>query len=393
MAFPGIFSSDSGMQGDRIGDFATAIARQVPNGRAALFALTSRMRSEDITDVAKVWFEEKKVTGRGAVTSTGGINSSLTTLTLVDAGQYVPNDILWVETTDEYILVNAVAGNTLTIERGFANTVPAAIANNATLSWVGNAHEEGSDKPIAKNTIGVPKMNYTQIFRNTWNLTGTANAVDHYTGSPLAKSRRECGMFHSEGIEKALLFGKKSIGTRNGKPYRTMDGIRTIISTNLKAQVTDTSYGDLLGWFEQIFSVNVEGQPNERIAFCGNKVITTLQMIAGYISDVSLTVAQGEYGWSIWKWITPYGNVTLLTHPLLAEHPVWTKDLYVLHPGGMVMYYLRRTRTEDTLAGTASRNGQDAEYGVLTTELTMGYTCEATAGLYTGIDTASTTLA
>jgi hypothetical protein len=97
-----------------------------------------------------------------------------------------------------------------------------------------------------------------------------------------------------------------------------------------------------------------------------------------------------EFGMKVMKWMTPFGDISLMTHPMFVQNPIWTKQLLVLHPGAVRLRYLRRTE-EDNNDRSGAREGRDADYGVLTTELTIEYRAERTGGLFTGMDAVSAT--
>jgi len=88
------------------------------------------------------------------------------------------------------------------------------------------------------------------------------------------------------------------------------------------------------------------------------------------------------------KWMTPYGDISLLTHPLMNESHAWRGNMYVLHPGAMRTRYLRKT-AEDPYDANGSRAGVDGDFGVITTEMSCEYKAGMTAGIYTGISTAA----
>jgi hypothetical protein len=120
-------------------------------------------------------------------------------------------------------------------------------------------------------------------------------------------------------------------------------------------------------------------------------VLQVLNLIArtdGNLTQINLVPGQTDFGMKITKWMTPYGDVSLLTHPLFNESPLWTQELMVLHPGALRTRFLRRTH-EDTNDRDGSRAGADSDFGVLTTEMCIEYRSEITGGLFTGIDTAA----
>jgi len=389
MAVKGVFASDQNIQGTKKGDFASAILMQMPTGTATLFGLTSGMQSRDASDTIVTWFEENHLSGRINVTNNAGTG---TTLTVDDATQVVAGQIFLVEASGEYVYVTAVSGSDLTVVRGFAGTTASGIDGSGTakpIQRIATAFEEGSSKPDSFANLGYPRYNYTQIFRTAWDATRTAQNIDFHTGDVVAKNRRDAAMFHSEDIERALWFGRKSIGVKNGQPFRTMDGVATQITTNVKAQSSNTSYIDIRDFLEDVFARNIKGKPNERIAFCGNTVLGVLDTLAMTHGTMNIQPGQTEFGMKINKWMTPFGDITLMTHPLFNESPVWTKNLYVLHPGAMMMRWLRRT-DEDNNDRDGTRAGKDADFGVITSELSVEYGSEITGGIFTGIDTANT---
>src|SRR3546814_17514096 len=79
--------------------------------------------------------------------------------------------------------------------------------------------------PTAVTQQGHPRMNYTQIFRNGWAISGTAKAVKFLTGSKLAHNKKMCASYHAEDMERTFLWGKKTITTLNGKQFRLTDGV------------------------------------------------------------------------------------------------------------------------------------------------------------------------
>lgn len=382
MAVKGVFTSDANITGTRKGDFASAILSLYPTGSATLFALTSGMESADCTDPIVHWFEEEHVTGRQTVV-TGG-NSAATSIVLDSASTYVANTVLLVEETGELVFVTAVSGATLTVERGFAGSTAATISTGHHFQRIGTAFEESSSRPTAVAVTGYARYNYTQIFRNSWDVSRTAKRTQHITGDVVAKNKADCMLFHSEDIERSLWWGKRSHDVRNNRTFRTMDGLTSQIVTNVTAAGSTTSWTQFDTFLQGIFEKNVRGKPNERIAFAGNGALGVLNQIANKNSEIALEVGATTFGLNITKWKTPYGDISLMTHPLFTEHPVFTKQLHVIHPGAMRIRYLSRTST-DAYDKDGTRAGVDGDYGVLTTELTCEYKLEKTGGRITGL--------
>ena len=388
MAVKGVFASDSHITSNRKGSFASALLHLQPTGSAQLLALSSGMQSDDIRSTIDTWFEENHISGRVEITNNAGTGTSFE---VDDASTITVGNTYMVESTGEFVYVDSITGTTVTVTRGFAGTTAQSIDGSGTavgLQRISSAMPEGSDRPTAVANLGYPRFNYVQIFRNAWDVTGTARRVEYHTGDLVAKNRRDASMLHAEDIERALIWGRKHIGVKDSQPFRLMDGINSQISTNVTAQSTNTKWTDLVAFFQDVFSRNIKGQPNERIAYCGNTVLSVLSELARINSQITIQPGETEFGLQVHRIITPFGKVSLMTHPLMNESPLWTKDMYVYHPASVRMKYLRRTH-EDPYDKDGTRAGRDGDFGVFTTECTVVYKGEVTGGIYTGIDTAA----
>ena len=391
MAVKGVFASDQNIVGTRIGDFASSLLVVNPTGSAPMLALTSGMPSRDATDTIVNWFEEVKLTGRTGVSSVNGDGDS-TLITVDDASSYIAGTVLLVEETAEIVLVTSVSGSNLTIQRSIGGTTLTTITTNHNFQRIGNGHEEGSLMPQAVVNLGDVRFNVTQIFRNAWSITGTAKAIRWHTGSQIAKNRADCALFHAEDIERSLIWGVQHIGVLNGQPFRLMDGLvkqSTSHGGTSASQSSNTKWSNLLSHFQSVFAYNIKGKPNERITFCGNSVLTVLNRLAAINSTINMSQGATEFGLRVNKLLTPYGDVSLMTHPLMNENALWTKAMYTWHPGAIMTRYLRRTNIEAYDRNGTRIAGVDADQGVYTTELSVQQMAAQTSGIYTGIDTAA----
>jgi hypothetical protein len=388
----GIFASNQGVVGDRVGDFASAILRIDPTGTALILALSSGMGKTSAGDTIFHWFEDAHQTGRVAIVSGG----TTTTITVADGTAYVPADVLLIEQTGEIVLVGAINGNDLTVTRGMGGTTITSVTNVMFTQNIGNAHPEGAPMPTAQTQNGAPRMNYTQIFRNSWAVTGTAKAVNFRTGNRVAKNKRDCALYHAEAMEKSMIFGRKHVTQINGKPFRMTDGINAQIEQygGLVKTVTDGTtpgnYSSVL--FDEdirkIFSKNVKGQPNERIAIGGDKWLAGINQMAKL--DGTYNIEQGETKWGIkiTEVVTPFGTLKLATHPLFNENPTWQKNLMVLHPGGIRRRMLRETFEEGYDTNGNRIDGVDADQGLMTTEFGVEVGGASTMALLNGFNKA-----
>lgn len=376
MALRGIFTSHQGIVGERNGDFSSAILEYFPTGQAQFFAITAGIPTVGAADTTFHWNEDSHISGRQACTSGG----TSTTVGVADGSFYIPNQILLVEETGEYLFVTNVSNNDLTVIRGMSGTTITSITSSHHVQLVGNAHEEASEKPVAVSQQGTPRSNLVQIYRNAWAISGTAKVIKFRTGDKLARNKRQCAMYHSEDIERSWLYGKKHLGTLNGNQFRMTDGILTqiesfggtVMSAASPVSATPTagrlSSADLGEFIRQVFAVGIKGQPNERISFNGDIVTKVLNDIAKIDGDYTFQSGESQLGINVQKFLTPFGTLKMLTHPMMNENPVWARELYVLHPGGLRKRMLRDTFEENYDKAGLRANGKDADEGLMTTE-------------------------
>jgi len=388
MSVPGVFASHMGIVGTRVGDFASAMLRIDPMGSAPLLALTAGMPNEQATDTTVTWFEENHVSGRTNTVS-GGTG---TTVVVGDGSSYVPGTVLLVEETAEILYVTATSTNSLTVVRGLSGTSIVSITNAMNVQNIGNAFEEGSGRPSAVAGQGSPRANLTQIFRNSWAITGTAKAITWQTGSQLAKNKTDCTQYHAEDQERAIMFGKKHLGLLNGKQFRLMDGLLTQISQyngTIQAAGSTTSQAQFRDFLRRIYTYKLRGMPQERMAYTGNLGLQVLVEAARKDGQFQINESMTSFGLKFTSFTSPFGDLKIMTHPLMTENPVWSKDLHVFHPGGIKRKTLRPNFVENYDGNGNRILGQDADEGVITSEFSLICMGAQTMGSYTGLTAAT----
>lgn len=387
MAIRGVFASDQHIVGNQRGDFASALLQTHAGGSAPLFALSSGMKSSSTNGSTVVnWFEEAKIIGRTAVVSGG----TTTTLTVEDASSFANGGVLAVDETGEYMSIDSVAGNDITVTRGIAGTAITAVDNTMHVTRIGNAQPEGAVMPTAIANQGSARINWVQILANAWSVTGTMSATVLHTGSQIAKSKRDASFFHSEDIEKALIWGKMDarIGS-NGQPLRYMEGIVSqiekyggLVEIPTDGQITQFNYRDFL---RRIHQTQIKGAAQERMVFAGDVFLQNLIEAARSDASYSIDEEINEFGLDLFTFKAPGVRVKVLTHPLMVEHPVWTQEAYHIHPAAIEIRYHRRTFPEDFDRNGTRINGVDADQGVLRTELTITNRAPVTSGIMRGV--------
>ena len=366
--------------------FAGQITRLMPNGTAPLFGLTSMLQSETAVQVEHGFFTKTMIFPwvqlNGAIA-----NGGVTTLTVDSTANIVPGTLLRAQSTGEVIIVNTVASATsLTVTRGVGTVAAGAIADDVKLYRIGNAFEEASTRPTAMNVAPVRITNLTQIFRNTWAISGSAMATQVIAGdTPVAESRMDCASFHATAIETSLFFGQKSTGTRNGQPFRTMDGLISIVgnlsyypssysAANVFTAGSTTSYTQLENMLDPTFNQVTDPKAgNQRVLFCGSEARKVLNNIGRLNGTYQLMDGQTSYGLQFSSFKIARGTFNMIEHPLMNSNADWSKMAIAVDLSSFKLAYLngRQTKKEDfNLNGTPVDNGIDAVGGTLTTELT-----------------------
>jgi len=347
--------------------FANMITRLMPNGSAPLFGLTSMLADETAVQVEHGFFTKTALFPE-METDNGLVAAGSTTLTMNTTANVLPGMIMRNETTGENIIINSVSSTTtVEVGRSVGSVAAATITDADKWYQVGNAFEESSTRPTANNIIPVRITNLTQIFRNTWALSGTTAATQVIAGeSTESESRQDCAALHAADIEKALFFGQKSQGTRNGQPFRTMDGLHNIVSNlsyypssyaavNVNAAGATTNWTQLEGFLDPVFDQATDPKgANERVLFCGGAAKVVLNNIA------TLTTARGKF--------------RLIEHPLFNSNADWAKMAIGVDLATFRAAYLggRKTNSKEfnTAGDQAADDGVDAIGGTLTTEMT-----------------------
>lgn len=366
--------------------FAGMITRLMPNGTAPLFGMTAMLPSETAVAVEHGFFTKTMLFP--SMTLTVAAIAGDTTLTVASTANLLPGMILQVPTTQENVIVNSVASATsVLVTRGVGTVAAGAIGTGIAVNQIGNAYEEASLRPTSLIINPVRVTNLTQIFRNTWAISDTLRATTMIAGeTPEAESRQDCAAFHAADIEKALFFGQKSQGTRNGQPFRTMDGLINIVGNltyypssyaapNITTAGATTNYTQLEAMVDPMFNQTTDPKvANERVLFVGGQARRVLNKIGQLNGTYFISDGQTSYGLQFSSFKTARGTFRMIEHPLFNTNPTWAKMAVGVDLSTFRVAYLGDRKTQNKefnqSGNTAQDNGIDAVGGTLTTELT-----------------------
>jgi Family of unknown function (DUF5309) len=383
----GIFNTSGFTQDLAAKSFAGMITRLMPQGQAPLFGMTSMLPTEQALQVEHGFFTKTMLFPMINLDAAVA-DATTTTFTVASTTDVLPGMLMRAESTGEVVIINSVLSATqVSVTRGVGSTA-AAIADNVNLYQIGNAFEESSIRPNALQINPVRITNYTQIFRNTWALSGSAQATQVIAGeTTVAENRMDCAAFHAADIEKALFFGTKSQGTRNGQPFRTMDGLRNII---LNASYYPASYGGVVNnttaggttnftqletALDPVFNQATDPKVgNERVLFVGGSARKVINNIGRLNSTYYIQNGATSYGLQFGQFNIARGSFRMIEHPLFNSNADWSKYAIAVDLSTFRVAYLGGRKTmkqEFNMNGdTVVDNGIDAVGGTLTTELT-----------------------
>lgn len=378
---PGIFSSQGGINAERLDSFNSKLFRSQLAGTAPIFALSSGSAQFQLTSKIHYWFMKQPYSSK--LIASAAANSTATSIT-VDKGAVVePSSVIMNTKTNEYMFVSAVSGNTLTVVRGFAESTAAAVTQNDELLYLGTAKKEGSLAPNPKYRRGVPRMNYSQIFRNGWGTTRTAEYIKFITGNKAMENKEDAVSMHAQDIEMALLLGRKSLNQVDGSEVlSTMDGLMSIVKNNT-ALAAAATLDSIQEWMYSNFETCPEGVPNERVVMTSLNVLYILNKLireAGS-SYYPIGTATKVYGLDVYALQLPgMQEVKILAHPLFSQTESLSKSMLIYHPGLIKIGYMTDAEIKD-----ATPVGMDGQANVITSELTLEYADENTGGVLSNI--------
>lgn len=394
---------------ERPKNFRENILWMQPNGGSPIFALTSKAKKKSVDDPEYSWWNETNMLIRLQVN--GALSSSATTFVVdsADPGASTlslnrgtatnlkAGDMLLVEPasdsatyTNEIVEVTDVLSDTtFTVRRGAQGTTAASIANDLYLLLIGSGYAEGSGAPRAVSRNPVKFNNYTQIFKDSYELTNTALATRLRTGDAWSNDKKRKMYDHARNIEMAIIFGQKNETTsssENGKPIRTFGGLRQQIPSTRQYIFTGAvklgtdATNSFLDKVYQVFDYETPAG-DTRIAFAGNAAINALAKVAAGTTNVRLNSDSviKQYGMEFREFIMPQGRLLIKSHPLLNIHSgIYSKSMFILDFASINYVYLkgRDTKTFDDVQA----KDEDVRRGYVMTECSLaldrgGLTC------------------
>ncbi len=302
-----------------------------------------------------------------------------------------PGDLLLAEKADqatfdnELMMVQTVISDTqFTVDRGVGGTSAASQANDVWLTLIGSAYAEGTSAPQATSKNPIKFSNYIQIFKDSYEITGTADKTNARTGSAWSNDKKRKMFKHSQDIEWSILFGRASETTgANGKPLRYMAGLRSFIpAANTTVFATAVTAATFSAAVEPVFNFDLgDGAGDTRVAFMGNTARTELGKIIQATTGIKMEMGKviTQWGINFEELILPMGRLLLKSHPLMTQHPRYKASCFVVDFSA-IKYVTMSGRPDGKVNDDVQNKDEDVRRGYIQTDCSLmvdggGLTC------------------
>lgn len=361
--FAGIRSTADFGTDERPKEFREGILFMNPNGTSPMFALSSKASTaKKLTDPEFAWWWEINEVPSAIVTTTATSTDSSFAASAGNMRRFTPGDVLLIQTgvtttySEELVRVSSITGTTsIIIQRGAANTTPAAVSAAVVIKRVGTAFAEGTVSPDAISRNPDKRYNLAQIFKTSFEATRTNNETKKRTGDSWANDKKRRMFEHSADIEMAMFWGKRYETTgANGKPLRYMGGLRENM-TNVTVFATTPTIATTMTAITSVFDYDSESG-DERIAFCGNGFLNSLNNLILAQTSTRMNY-DGEirmWGMNLNKIKFPQGTIGFKTHPLFNRDAQWTNCCFVLDMPAVRYRPLHDTEFQDNIQANDS---------------------------------------
>lgn len=409
MAFLGMRGNGDWVTDQRPKNWREAILFRYPNGSMPLTAIMSKMSSERTTDPEFNWWTKSLATQSATITGvytdsglsvayvSGGVSGDnlFFKMSAADVTQWRTGHVgLFRDASDLTVdVVGIVVGRVSNGASSYIqvelietddNSTAGDLSDCDTALIIGNANAEGAAMPDSIAYDPTKWYNYTQIFRTPLEMTRTAMQTRLRTNEQYKEAKREALELHGIEQEKAYIFGVSSERTgTNGKPERTTLGLIPAIKGGYTGSaassagivsnfVTDTASAGqtwLQGgeeWLDTKLELIFRKGSNEKLAFCGSGALLGINRLVKNGGTFDYSPATESYGIKVIKWVTAFGVINIMTHPLFSYEDTTRNAMVVFEPKDIKFRYVQDTmfKADDQVkkGGWTSRDGIKEEY-------------------------------
>lgn len=390
MSTVGIFNTSNFARHELAESLLSTVHRKAPRGLAPFAGMLSRLPKKTITSTGIRWFSSRWALPvfENTTPLTAAPRGRIDQIQVDNPAMLIEKQVYQIRDTQEQVLITSIVGNVVAIRRGVGD-IPGIEAPVGSLFFqVGTAFEESSICPLPRHTSSESANNITQIFRNSWGVSGTVSAVTPNIGEKRPSANQKAMMMdHAIEMEQAFIFGQMFETVQNGQPLRKMDGILSMIRKyapqNIKYAGRTTTFDQLEamtdGWFD---IVTDQSNDNDRVLFVDKTARKVINDLGRYFYNVQATPQETSFGMEFTNFRTSRGTFRMVEHPLFnLMHLNGFAAAFDLSP--MNRHYL--PGRDGAYSPTMSDNCIDAVGGTILSELTISNEAVESSGVIYGL--------
>jgi len=189
------------------------------------------------TSTVHEWLEDTLLPNTDAVDDGSLSNpTTLTVFTVENGDRFQVGDQIRLGNKSEVMFVTGISGDDLTVVRNYGGLTNASVVDNDVITIIGNAALEGDDAPGARFTNRSRKQNYTQIFTQSLEVSGSqlaASPIGLADEMEYQKTQRLRELLRD--LENCVINGRAAGSDPQGSSTvrRTMRGVIASLTTNL----------------------------------------------------------------------------------------------------------------------------------------------------------------
>ncbi len=324
MAILGLRGTENLATGERPKSWREGYVHIFPNGDAKLTALLSKGENEALSDAEFSWFEKKLPELRVLVNNGGGYTATAAAIAVDDGAggsasfNLKAGTMLMNERTFEHMIVTTdPTTDTIAVQRGKGSTAAAAINDNDALQVIGSVYEDGSTAKVSAVMFDpIARVNYSQIFIDTLEMTRRTMKTALRTGDKYLETKRETLQMHMMGLERAMFFGEplNEAGSRPEVRRTATGGMMYWAKTNVHDAGGNLTFFELMDFVEQDFRYGSQ----EKAMFCGSIFLNAFNKLASLQHTINTVPGDQTLGINMREVITPHGSLYLIQHPLFT---------------------------------------------------------------------------
>lgn len=300
--------------------------------------LSNKFGSKPTGNQTFSWMETTLLPPTDTVSYAGGSNTATMTPATPDLWQLGAKAVI--DETGEVIVVSTHSATTPTVTRlGGGNLTT---TENATVHFMGNVFEQGSNSATAKSVSKAQRTNYLEIFKHAVQETESQQASDEYGPNDWDMQKLNRWKEMKEHVELNFLRGIKVAPATGvtGSFYQSytggcFDSDAGFISTYFK--YTGNSPDE--DWFFDIYLPGVFAKGSDtKTLYAGSAVVSGISGYSRHKDRMATTVSETTYGKKITNVFSDFGNLEVKWHPMF-DGAVFSKEGLVLDKNaGRIQY-------------------------------------------------------